>query len=68
MDAACRGGGAIAGIFKRVEPTGRRGAGRGFGVQTDLLRRYGHAEGIPLVCLTLSEEQGLARLRLDTVR
>ena len=64
MDAACRGGGAIAGIFKRVEPTGRRGAGRGFGVQqTDLLRRYGH-----VVCLTLGEEQGLARLRLDTVR
>ena len=32
MDAACRGGGAIAGVFSRVEPTGRRGAGCGFGV------------------------------------
>ena len=32
MGAACRGGGAIAGVFSRVEPTGRRGAGCGFGV------------------------------------
>ena len=24
MDAACRGGGAITGVFSRVEPTGRR--------------------------------------------
>ena len=32
MDAACRGGGAIAGVFNRVEPTVRRGPGCGFGV------------------------------------
>ena len=35
MGPACRGGGAIACIFSRVEPTGRRGAGCGF----SLLRR-----------------------------
>ena len=29
MDAAYRGGGAIAGVFSRVEQTGRRGALRG---------------------------------------
>ena len=32
MDAACRGGGAIAGVFSGVGPTVRRGAGGGFGV------------------------------------
>ena len=31
MGAACRGGGAITGVFTGVEPTVRRGAGRGFG-------------------------------------
>ena len=32
MGAACRGGGAIAGVLSVVEPIGRRGAGCGFGV------------------------------------
>ena len=32
MGAACRGSGEIAGVFSEVEPTGRRGAGCGFGV------------------------------------
>ena len=32
MDAACRGGDAIAGVFSGVVPTARRGARCGFGV------------------------------------
>ena len=32
MGAACRGGGAMAGVFSGVEPIGRRGAGCAFGV------------------------------------
>ena len=32
MDAACRGDGAIAGVFSRVELTVRKGPGGGFGV------------------------------------
>ena len=36
MDAACRGGGAIACVFSGVEPTGRRAAGCGFGTRQGL--------------------------------
>ena len=55
MGAACRGGGAIAGVFSRVEPTSRRGVGCRFGVlgrdcvgTTATMRRFQVVEMTPV--------------------